>query len=136
LKFEKIGEVLAKAPANLKHNYSFSHIAPPGEINYYRLKQVDKNGAYTYSKIISITFNRQQPFAFTLSPNPVKDLLRVTNLKEGGKEIFIRNADGKMTRRLKTSANSIDINVAHLPKGSYFISIYGVKKVETRPFIK
>lgn len=134
--FKKIGEVTGKGSVNTQQHYSFLHSLPAPGINYYRLKQVDKNGKLTYSKIISITFSQEQQPVITLFPNPVKDVLHVEYLTSGGKEIIIQNAEGKIIKRLKTSAKSLDINTADLSSGAYFISIHEGEIIETRPFIK
>jgi hypothetical protein len=134
--FKKIGEVTAKVPANIQRHYSFVHSSPARGINYYRLKQVDKNGNYAYAKIISITFNQEQHSAVTLFPNPAKDVLHVGNLTGGGKEILIRNIEGEIIKRLKTTAESIDINVGDLPTGNYFIHVCGDTIIDTKAFIK
>ena len=134
--FEKIGEVAAKVPANVQQSYSFIHALPLKGINYYRLKQVDKDGSYTYSKIVAITFTNEQQNVISLFPNPVKDVLHVENLIDGEKDILIRNVAGKTIKRLTTGAKSININIAAFPQGTYFLTLYTNKINETKSFIK
>lgn len=53
--FEEIGNVAGLGNSVNKYVYSFTDKDyPEGKINYYRLKQVDYNGAIEYHKIISI----------------------------------------------------------------------------------
>ena len=133
LTFAKIGETVAKIPANITHDYNFLHHNPNHGSNYYRLKQIDNDGNYTYSKIINISFSEP---TISVSPNPVKDVLHAGNLPTGSKEIVIRNIEGKTMIRLHSSAESIDINVADLPKGYYVITFAWDAHIKTSRFIK
>ena len=134
--FKKIGETVAKGAAGREQQYNFMHLVPAPGINYYRLKQVDNNGTYAYSKIISIVFNQEHPANITLSPNPATNLLHVANLTGGPKELMIRNTSGKLVKRSKVTTASIDVNIADLPQGTYFISLYNDKITATKSFIK
>jgi hypothetical protein len=134
--FTRIGEVPAQLPADIPHDYSFIDAAPSNGMNFYRLKQVDIDGNFTYSNIISILFNQEQRSFISLFPNPVRDVLHTGYSTEGQKEIIIRNVEGKEIKRVKSAARSVDINVTDLPAGTYFISLYGDKIIETRSFVK
>lgn len=134
--FSKIGEVNAQLPASEPHDYNFKHTTPAEGINYYRLKQIDIDGHFTYSKIISDTFNPENRSVITLFPNPVREVLHTTYSLDGNKEIIIRDNQGRTVKRITGSERSFDINVAGLPAGSYYISLYMNKLIETRTFIK
>jgi hypothetical protein len=105
-------------------------------INYYRLKMVDIDGRYTYSKTIAVsalTHNLVSVF-----PNPVKDELFI-RLQDGSTETTLRIVDikGANVRTLKLKAGgTASINVADLPAGVYsIISDSGTLK-EKLQFIK
>lgn len=69
--FIKLGFVQGNGNSNSNKYYSFEDNSPETGINYYRLKQIDTDGSFEYSKIISININ--VPTEFTLSqnyPNP------------------------------------------------------------------
>lgn len=53
--YETIGNVNASGFSTSAINYSFTDVSPLNGINYYRLKMVDKDGTFEYSKIVSIT---------------------------------------------------------------------------------
>ncbi len=133
--FTKIGEVAANSNTNIQQHYSFIHSSPAAGINYYRLKQVDKNGNYSYSKTISLVFSPQQPL-LTVFPNPVQNVLHISYIPAGVKEIVIYNADGKAVKNIQSNERLIDINVTGLSAGAYFISFYGDAISETSRFIK
>lgn len=55
--FSTIGILDADTVASVIHHYEFIDLNPLNGNNYYRLKQSDKNGAFTYSNTISINNN-------------------------------------------------------------------------------
>lgn len=56
----KIGRIIGFGTTNTSHNYSFIDYSNDS-ISYYRLKQVDYNGQYKYSNIISIYSESYKP---------------------------------------------------------------------------
>jgi hypothetical protein len=73
LDFVAIGEVAGAGTTTIRQNYSFIHNRPSYLNNYYRLKQVDFDGAYEYSDVILVRINSlsdSDDFDFTMYPNP------------------------------------------------------------------
>ena len=62
---------------NIPTHYSYIDEQPLVKQVFYRLKQVDFDGKYTYSNISTLTNNRQT-FNITVSPNPFEEKLTVT----------------------------------------------------------
>lgn len=81
LHFEKITEIRGAGNSTSLQKYSCIHHNPAHGINYYRLKQVDFNGDYTYSNVITIQFNPSNP-TIKIFPNPASDLI-IVQIKEG-----------------------------------------------------
>ena len=71
LTFYEIGSVQGSNNSNEVLHYSFTDPSPISGINYYRLKQVDFDGSFEYSPVISIDLTNNNSFA-DLYPNPVK----------------------------------------------------------------
>lgn len=71
LEFYKIGQVMAQGDSRNKLNYSFIDNSPIEGINYYRLKQIDLDGKYEYSKIVSTVFGKEAE-AFEILGNPTQ----------------------------------------------------------------
>lgn len=51
--FKKIGEVRSVGTMNIVSNYEFKDYYPEASVVYYRLKQIDFNGEFEYSKMIA-----------------------------------------------------------------------------------
>ncbi len=66
-RFRPIGQVNGNNDASGTSDYSFMHMQPAGGAHYYRLKQVDFDGAFEYSPIISV-FVREKDVE--IYPNP------------------------------------------------------------------
>ena len=72
VKFEKRGSVLGNGNSSSKKTYTYTDpVNTASKIVYYRLKMVDNDGKYNYSKIIAIklngTFSNE---SFSVYPNP------------------------------------------------------------------
>jgi len=131
--FTKIGEVPAAKGANDEtKQYSFMHSTPAGGINYYRLKQVDWDGRFNYSKTISV-INVQSPAL--IFPNPLKSAVHLANMPAGPKEIVIVDAGGKIYKHIKTNSVTVDIPVT-MANGAYFVKLFTANGCELLKFIK
>jgi hypothetical protein len=73
--FELLGQVKGAGNSLSKLNYSITDEKPYNGIIYYRLKQVDFNETFNYSKIASVDFNSSKDFSFDVYPNPNKELI-------------------------------------------------------------
>ncbi len=65
---------------NSSSNIHYQHIdySPFNEINYYRLKQVDVDGKFEYSWIISIDIDKNKKPEILAYPNPSYDFVNIT----------------------------------------------------------
>ncbi|MBP6825755.1 MAG: T9SS type A sorting domain-containing protein, partial [Saprospiraceae bacterium] len=65
VRFDPIGRVGSKGSGS---QYTFRHTTPPPGVNYYRLKQVDTDGAYSFSDIRLV--NMKPDLTPVVFPNP------------------------------------------------------------------
>lgn len=127
ISFEPIGQVSAKGYSNQLQQYNFNYNTPSPMANYYKLKMVDTDGSYEFSKIIVIQEEKDQIFSFY--PNPVTDRIVYQYVNSTESDINIRLFDvlGKTllenTRTLEPGNNKIEISVIDLPEGTYFMSV-------------
>jgi hypothetical protein len=111
-------------------NYSANDVKPLQGTNYYRLKQIDKDGKINYSSIVSLKNITSDAWAvIAVYPNPVKDKLTVQlNTKDVNEvEIAVFNSLGKQV--IKTNYSIVAgqtqtiTDVASLPVGFYTLRI-------------
>ena len=74
--FQPIGQVQAQGSSANAHQYGFNDMHPFGGVNYYRLKQVNADSSFSYSKIVSVTFNFSNIIIF---PNPSTGIIYIQN---------------------------------------------------------
>jgi hypothetical protein len=129
--FGPIGEVEAKGESKAVVNYSFTDQAPLPGTNYYRLKQMDNDGSYAFSKTISILFDAE--ITIKVYPNPVTDVLRVessTDLQslemfraDGSKVTDAGNQSGHAAAA--SGRNFQEINLRDQKPGIYVVVVNG-----------
>jgi hypothetical protein len=127
-----IGKVKGHGTVNLMNKYELlDDMIPSQDVKYlyYRLKQVDFDGAFDYSKINSISF-QAKPIIAQISPNPFQDLASIViqSETEGYIDIVITNLSGMTLSNQRavvgSGQNTIQINaIETLPHGMYFVSI-------------
>ena len=78
--WETITELTAAGNSNRPVSYTVEDYEPSAGMNYYRLKQVDFNGTFSFSNIaIVINSKNSEATNFMVYPNPVSDQLTIRN---------------------------------------------------------
>lgn len=124
--FESIGEVVAKGESKVLVNYDFKDQTPLLGASYYRLKQIDLDGTYTFSKTISVRFERG--IKISVYPNPVTDLLRIES-DEPLNSFEVFNQGGirlqSIAKPINTGLNSHVVDLSSSPPGVYLLKVNG-----------
>lgn len=118
--FEKIGRVAGKGTSSTRQNYQFVDPSAPGDITYYRLKQVDLDGSYQYSQIVAIRRGIEL-VNLTLWPNPATEKLfvKVTGV---GQVMRLRVFD--IQGRLLSESQQLDrADISSLSSGQYVLEV-------------
>lgn len=117
-------------------SYSFEDLSPLAGLNYYRIKQVDKDGKYAFSNIEYI--DNKNPAQLQIFPNPVSGVLHIqSNETFLNAKILIRNVNGQLVKEMNLSGNgSLQIPVNGLTPGFYSIRILNGKSDFNKSFIK
>lgn len=113
--FASIGQVNAVGNTNTMSTYNFTDLHPFSGSNYYRLKQIDDNGSFTFSVIRKVLVQKEN---IAIKNNVVRDMLQVNVHQPTTINIF--NANGQSILNLKVQHQQ-DVCISHLPAGSYFI---------------
>lgn len=132
--FKEIGRVSSRGNSSQMQQYSFEDITPLKGINYYRLKQVDKDGKSTTSKIVLVDFVTGA--VIRLYPNPVKNMMNIAGLTGTKTTLSIVDMNGKVLSTTSTVNNSYNWNIRALPAGNYYLRIEAYKKITTIKFVK
>ena len=123
LNFGMIGEVQGNGTTSIAQEYSFTDSKPAVGTNYYRLRQVDFDGAFEYTDIKSVHFGDVQQ-AFSVFPNPASDELQISTPFIGNQavDILIFNNQGQLMKQQTFGANNRHtLNITDLANGLYLI---------------
>ena len=113
-----LGYIPAKPPTNTEVAYDFTFLKKMTGLTYFRVKQLDIDGKFSYSWVKKLDMDAQDdPFIW---PNPVSNTFNIMS-KDSNAKIQVVNLGGKvtMTIPLKTGVNRVD--VSNLAKSIYTI---------------
>ncbi len=133
--FTVIGKVPGTGNSNSIRRYDWIDLTPfPGK-SYYRLRQVDENGQFSYSPFVSVRYKVSET---TVYPNPVQQgkLMVQTGSKTCEKMTFLLyNMNGSQVFRYEVAENAdTEIKVQlpdNLPKGIFMVQISCDQHIET-----
>lgn len=138
--FSKFGFVQGNGNSNSTKYYSFEDNSPETGINYYRLKQIDTDGSFEYSKIIALNLNI--PIEFSLSqnyPNPFNPTTTIDFTLPSNTFVSLKVYDllGKQTALLineqkEAGSYSLQFDGTNLANGNYIYVINAGGKVITK----
>ena len=134
--FSKIGTVASSQNSSAENNYTFTDDNPANGISYYRLKQVDIDGHFTYSIIISVKMNTS--LSVKIIGNPVHQILHLEINGTSGKAlpVWITDASGKRYKTFLANDGSKQINMEDLSSGMYYVVYQAEGNIFSIPFTK
>lgn len=131
------GTIRGKGNSTTPQHYSYRFQNPTNKSTYLRVKQIDLDGAFEYSKVvIAQPVAASQPLE--LYPNPSQDVVYVRGLDMTlDAEIEIFDAQGKtMLRTIITSSAAPALQVGQLASGSYILQITQAGQQQRLRFLK
>jgi hypothetical protein len=136
--FIKIGEVTAAGNSSTAKNYLYNHTNPVNGFNYYRIKQIDNNGSFKYSEIVTI-LKKDNLTSVIVAPNPVKDILHIVEPNNRfvlSAEVY--SLDGKriLQKNINTDVQVFSILVNNLPAAQYILKVNYKTESKSYRFVK
>lgn len=129
--FTAIGTILASnTPGTHGYTYTDPNITSLGfPVIYYRLRQVDLDGRFTYSSIVAVQIEDKK-MTIRLYPNPVQDRINLTITAYQPERLSWRFTDnvGRLIRggtyNVNQGVNYISENVGFITTGVYFLQVF------------
>jgi hypothetical protein len=117
--------------------YNGYHPNPITGWNYYRLKITDKLGKQTYSGIARVLFTSQAPVV-KLFPNPATEVVNIwmPDSYAGKTQLQLFGSGGQLIATRRPSGNVVQLQVANLPGGQYFVRMIYNGEATVYPFAK
>ena len=118
--FEKTAFVKGRGTTSELQNYNFTHTlnAKQNGVLYYRLKQLDNDGKFEYSKII--TLSNGQNTNVVAYPNPSKGEFTLLGTIDESATYEVFNAVGKT---ISATIENNQLNLSDQPSGVYYLKI-------------
>ncbi|MFY0652960.1 MAG: T9SS type A sorting domain-containing protein [Cyclobacteriaceae bacterium] len=143
--FSKIAEVEGHGDSKERIDYSYLDAEAASGTNeqlYYRLKQIDYDGAFEYSEINLVTVKLKQ-HKLSVVPNPYSSTfdLKFTAGREESARVRVVDMNGKIyyssDHLVQRGANSVSItNLYDIPSGIYLVNIQGPSVSFTERLLK
>lgn len=124
--WKDVTHVDAQGISNIEVQYSDYDFSPYNSVSYYRLKQVDLDGAYTFSNIAMVNFNQNSELSYNIYPNPTSNVINVSFQEKKNYKVTLSNSIGQninLTPISIFSAEKITVNTTELAKGIYYLTI-------------
>ncbi|MEM7659476.1 MAG: T9SS type A sorting domain-containing protein [Bacteroidota bacterium] len=141
--FEQIGEVQGAGNTNDPRRYDYLDNDVSVDRLFYRLRQVDLNGSFSYSETRQVVMDQTFGFEFTLYPNPASENLFLTpsDNVSGMFEIKMLDATGRVIQRLRQESitqQGVSFSLGGLADGVYSIEVLNLETYEskTKLFVK
>jgi len=138
INFKPIGRVEGRGTVSTQQTYQFTDNNPVDGLNFYRLKQVDIDGNFTYSNVVSINFEGTAA-AFKIFPNPAIDHVYIS-LPSSSATSFINVYDlsGKKLLVQQVSGNTVSqsLDVSTLAAGIYQVTLIQGAQQQTLKLVK
>ena len=129
--FLMIGTVKGNGTTNQLMRYTFTDKQFATGTFYYRLKQVDFDGKYTYSKIVTVSANKSLKASVQAYPNPFSTELNISLAMEAQGQIQVQLLDvhgavvylNNLT--LDQGLHNLKLPLTSLKQGVYFLRLNG-----------
>ena len=139
----KVGKVEAAGVSHDEITYNFlDNGYAKAEKIYYRIKQVDQNGSFTYTDIKSIELKENSLVKLSGFPNPIQNIyhLAFNSLSDTPIQIEVIDLLGKVAFRQKASAvkgyNQYDLEMKDVAAGTYFVKVSGKEIYQALTVVK
>lgn len=140
--FQKIGVIKGNGTTIASQEYSFEVKNPKKGVSYYRLKQIDFDGQFEYSEVISLRFIGENQEVGIFYPNPSKTgVVNLDYISQTNKEIDIAVYDItakiviNQVRQVSSGSNNLIFDFSTLNTGIYIAQISDARNSTRRKLI-
>jgi len=122
-----IGTVKGSVSTTAQSSYSFNDNSSKGEFIYYRLKQVDINGVFSFSEVKSITSENQKAARIYVADNTIKiNLPEVTSRTL----VTVMNSNGQvLLRKSFDTSNNLELTITDRSTGVLLVNVSDNKQI-------
>ena len=130
--WEILGVVAAEGESSVIKTYSYTHTTPSNGSNLYRLRMIDNDLTFAYSRIVTESFVTEE--SAVLYPNPSSNFMKLKSGVEKIASIQIYDVRGIKVRDFTPGSNDIDIS--SLDQGTYIVTFKQLSGLVTKQRIQ
>ncbi len=131
--WENVWEIPGAGNSHHKLLYSAVDESPMRDISYYKLKQTDFDGQFSYSRIVAV--NRDNSALDKIYPIPANRTITIP-FSDGYKNYQIFNSKGKIVQDATISDQSIlEVDISNYTDGMYLIVLSSELETQTLKFL-
>lgn len=121
--WQPLGRIPSQGTSTQFRRYHFMDDAPAVGINYYRLRQVDHDGQFAFSRVVSVTVEHSTKV--TLFPNPARDQLTLQVSNSESLSVLLRTMQGQLIKSWVMPAAEIGLTIPldQIPQGTYMLQL-------------
>lgn len=141
--YEMLETIAGAGTTRNSSEYEFFDSQPQPGVNYYKIRQVDFDGQFSDSDVLSFTFDPKSELSWNfVGPIPAQSNLNLSfnsgDYQNLSLEVF--DVRGQLVRAQELNAeagiNTLSMNVENLLSGIYFIRIRNSQGILERKFVK
>ncbi len=138
-----VGDIQANGNSNSVKNYEYTDVSVSGGKYYYRLKQIDNDGAFEFSEVVEVEVGIPTTYSISQNyPNPFNPSTKINySIPTSGKvSICIYSITGELVQTLvneqvEAGNYSVEFNGSNLASGTYFYRISANDFVQTKKML-
>lgn len=134
--WKDLGFIAASKKEQGPYKYFFHDGTALKEHNYYRLKQLDINRKFSYSRVIEVGFQGSYNF-LKIYPNPFsKEVFVQINTSKNYDKLVIFNSLGRAVKVIDNVQELVRLDLSDLERGVYILQLWNNSKMESIRVIK
>lgn len=115
-----IGRISAQNNSGFTSNYSFVDRNPVSNNNYYRIKQIDLDGNFSYSEVKVVRFTNSKQL-ITIVKNPIYNKIMEVKVEEP-MDLQLYNSFGQVLWSKQVQAGYVTLDMSNFISGVYYVS--------------
>ncbi len=131
--FTSIGFVAGAGNSALLLNYQFTDKPGLSGTLFYKFKQIDIDGKFVWSNIVSVALNSNG--IITFMPNPASSFITISS-PIIVKEIRLINAGGQLIKVWNSVAPNAQLYLGNIAKGIYMLQFINDNAIQTQKLMK
>jgi hypothetical protein len=118
--FEKIATMAAAGNSNIRQDYTYIDAQPSNNLNYYRIKQLDRDGRFVYSQVQLVRMNEEK--SFSVFPTITTGNITIAGITSPVR-LLLYNAAKQLVKVEAANTSSVVLNMQSLSAGNYWLLI-------------